>query len=76
MEKPLPIKIQEFQQAIADVIGKADLPIYILKYQIKDLLSEIEKLEQDFAQQEVNQYYQSQEHTSQKSSRLCRDLHQ
>lgn len=68
MDKPLPIKIQEFQQAITDVIGKADLPIYILKYQIKDLLAEIEKLEQDFAQQEVNQYYQSQEQINEESS--------
>ena len=61
MDKPLPLKIQEFQQAMTDVIGKTDLPIYILKYQIKDLLSEIEKLEQSFAQQEVEQYYQSQQ---------------
>ena len=60
MDKPLPIKIQEFQQAISKVIEQSDLPIYILKYQIKDLLAEIEKLEQDFAQQEINQYYQSQ----------------
>jgi len=60
MDKPLPLKIQEFQQAITEIIGNADIPIYILKYQIKDLLSEIEKLEQDFAQQELNEYYQSQ----------------
>lgn len=66
MDKPLPLKIQEFQQAMTDVIGKADIPIYILKYQIKDLLSEIEKLEQDFAQQEVEQYYQSQEQNEEK----------
>ena len=61
MDKPLPLKTQEFQQAIAKVIERSNLPVYILKYQIKDLLSEIEKLEQDFARQEINQYYQSQE---------------
>ena len=68
MDKPLPIKIQEFQQAISKVIEQSDLPIYILKYQIKDLLSEIEKLEQDFAQQEINQYYQSQEQIDEEPS--------
>ena len=61
MDKPLPLKIQEFQQGVSQVIQNADLPIYILKYQIKDLLNEIEKIEADFAQKEVDQYYQSQE---------------
>lgn len=68
MDKPLPIKIQEFQQAISKAIEQSELPIYILKYQIKDLLAEIEKLEQDFAQQEINQYYQSQKQTNEESS--------
>ena len=60
MDKPLPLKIQEFQQNMSEVIANSDLPIYILKYQIKDLLSEIEKLANEFAKQEVEQYYQSQ----------------
>lgn len=68
MDKPLPIKIQEFQQAISKVIEQSELPIYILKYQIKDLLSEIEKLEQTFAQQEIEQYYKSQEQINEESS--------
>lgn len=68
MDKPLPIKIQEFQQAISKVIEQSELPIYILKYQIKDLLSEIEKLEQTFAQQEIDQYYKSQEQINEESS--------
>ena len=63
MEKPLSLKIQEFQQTITQAIDQAGLPIYILKYQIKDLLLEIEKLEQNFAQQEIEQYYQSQQQT-------------
>ena len=69
MDKPLPLKIQEFQQAIAKVIAETDLPIYILKYQIKDLLSEIEKLENNFSQQEIEQYYQSQKQTKEEASK-------
>lgn len=69
MDKPLPIKIQEFQQAISKIIEQSELPIYILKYQIKDLLSEIEKLEQTFAQQEIDQYYKSQEQINEESSK-------
>lgn len=69
MDKPLPIKIQEFQQAISKIIEQSDLPIYILKYQIKDLLSEIEKLEQTFAQQEIDQYYKSQEQINEEPSK-------
>lgn len=68
MDKPLSIKIQEFQQAISKVIEQSELPIYILKYQIKDLLSEIEKLEHTFAQQEIEQYYKSQEQINEESS--------
>ena len=66
MDKPLPLKIQEFQQAVSQLIEQSGLPIYILKYQIKDLLSEIEKIEADFAQQELTQYYQSQKQTEEK----------
>lgn len=69
MDKPLPIKIQEFQQAISKIIEQSELPIYILKYQIKDLLSEIEKLEQTFAQQEIDQYYKSQEQINEEPSK-------
>ena len=61
MDKPLALKIQEFQKTISEVIGQSDLPIYILKYKIKDLLAEIEKLENDFTQKELNEYYQSQQ---------------
>ena len=59
MDKPLPLKIQEFQQKMSDVISNSELPIYILKYQIKDLLSEIETLERDYAQKEISAYNQS-----------------
>lgn len=61
MDKPLPLKIQEFQKNVSQMIQQSELPIYILKYQIKDLLSEIEKVEQDFAQREISEYYQSQQ---------------
>jgi len=61
MDKPLALKIQEFQKATTSVIEQSGLPIYILKYQIKDLLAEIEKLENDFAQKELQEYYQSQQ---------------
>ena len=66
MDKPLPLKIQEFQQAVSQLIEQSGLSVYILKYQIKDLLSEIEKVEAEFAQQELTQYYQSQEQTKEK----------
>jgi len=69
MDKPLALKIQEFQQAVSDIISVSDLPIYILKYQIKDLLSEIEKLENNFSQQEIEQYYQSQKQTKEETSK-------
>lgn len=67
MDKPLALKIQEFQQAVSQVIQQSGLPIYILKYQIKDLLFEIEKLENDFAQREINEYYQSQQNEEEPS---------
>ena len=67
MDKPLVLKIQEFQKAMTSVIEQSGLPIYILKYQIKDLLAEIEKLENDFAQKELQEYYQSQQQTAEES---------
>ena len=67
MDKPLSLKIQEFQQNVTQIIQQSGLPIYILKYQIKDLLSEIEKLENDFAQREINEYYQSQQNEEEPS---------
>ena len=67
MDKPLALKIQEFQKAMTSVIEQSGLPIYILKYQIKDLLAEIEKLENDFAQKELQEYYQSQQQTAEES---------
>jgi len=67
MDKPLPLKIQEFQQSISHIIQDSGIPIYILKYQIKDLLSEIENLEQDFAQREINEYYESQKQTEEET---------
>ena len=69
MDKPLALKIQEFQQAVSEVIASSDLPIVILKYQIKDLLAEIEKAEADFTQQELQAYYQSQEQTEEETSK-------
>jgi len=67
MDKPLSIKIQEFQQAISKVIDQSELPIYILKYQIKDLLFEIEKVEQNFTQKEISEYYKSQEQSEEET---------
>ena len=64
MDKPLALKIQEFQQNISDVISKSELPIYILKYQIRDLATEIDKLAENMAQEELQKYYQSQEEES------------
>ena len=61
MDKPLSLKIMEFQKDISEVISKSDLPIYILKYQIKDLYDEVNKLANDLSQQEIDEYYQSQE---------------
>ena len=43
------------------MISQSDLPIYVLKYQIKDLHSEIERLANDLSQKEINEYYQSQQ---------------
>lgn len=68
MDKPLPLKIQEFQQAVSQLIEQSGLPVYILKYQIKDLLSEVEKIEANISQQEISQYYQSQEQTKEEPS--------
>jgi hypothetical protein len=67
MDKPLPLKIQEFQQNISHIIQDSGIPIYILKYQIKDLLSEIEKIEQDFTQREISEYYKSQKQTEEET---------
>lgn len=68
MDKPLVLKIQEFQKAMSEIIASSELPIYILKYQIKDLLAEIEKLENDFAQKELQEYYQSQKQPKEEAS--------
>ena len=68
MDKPLPLKIQEFQKEVSDAIAKSELPIYILKYLIKDLYSEIEVMSNEIAQKEVNEYYQSQNESEEKSS--------
>ena len=68
MDKPLSLKIQEFQKNISDIISNSELPIYILKYQIKDLYDEISRLADDFAQRELAQYYQSQQQTEEESS--------
>ena len=68
MDKPIPLKIQEFQREVSDAIAKAELPIYILKYLIKDLYSEIEIMSSEIAQKEVDEYYQSQNESEEKSS--------
>ena len=67
MDKPLALKIQEFQQAMSKVIEQSELPIYILKYQIKDLYSEIERIESEYTQQEIEQYQKSQEQTEEET---------
>lgn len=59
MNKPLSLKIQEFQKDISNIISQAELPLYILKYQIKDLYNEIDKLINDLSQKEIDEYYQS-----------------
>lgn len=59
MNKPLSLKIQEFQRDISNIISQAELPLYILKYQIKDLYNEIDKLTNDLSKKEIDEYYQS-----------------
>ena len=59
MDKPLVLKIQEFQEKVSEIISASELPIYILKYQIKDLYEEIKKLEYDYEQQEISKYQQA-----------------
>ena len=68
MDKPLPLKIQEFQKEVSDAIAKSELPIYILKYLIKDLYSEIDAMSNEFAQKELSEYYQSQNKSEEESS--------
>ena len=68
MDKPLPLKVQEFQKEVSDAIAKSGLPIYILKYLIKDLYSEIEVMSSEIAQKEVSEYYQSQNKSEEESS--------
>lgn len=68
MDKPLPLKVQEFQKEVSDAIAKSELPIYILKYLIKDLYSEIEVMSSEIAQKEVSEYYQSQNKSEEESS--------
>lgn len=59
MDKPLSVKIQTFQKEISDIIAKSELPIYLLKYLIKDLYLEIDNLANDFSQKEILEYNQS-----------------
>lgn len=61
MDKPISLKVQEFQQNISNVIGESELPIFMVKYILKDLQAEIDRLTNDFAQKEIEEYYQSQE---------------
>ena len=58
MDKPLALKIQEFQQNISKIISESDLPIYILNYQIKDLAEEIDRLTNEYINKEINDYNQ------------------
>ena len=67
MNKPISLKIHEFQQEVSHVIQNSELPIYILKYQNKNLLSEIEKAEENFAQKEISEYYKSQEQSEEET---------
>lgn len=59
MDKPVSLKIQEFQQNISNVIGESGLPIFMIKYILKDLQVEIDELANQFAQQEISQYTES-----------------
>ena len=59
MDKPLSLKIQAFQREISNVISQAELPVYLLKYLIKDLYAEIDNLANEFAQKEIEEYNQS-----------------
>ena len=68
MDKPLPLKIQEFQKKISEVISTSELPIYILKYLIKDLYTEIEVMSSEYAQKEVDEYYKSQDKSEEEVS--------
>ena len=66
MNKPLSLRIQEFQQNISNIIGESELPIYMIKYIIKDLLSEIDNIANDFAQKEIQEYQESLKEESEK----------
>ena len=59
IDKPISLKIQEFQKNISAVIGESELPIFMIKFLIKDLCSEIDNVANDFAQKEIAEYYQS-----------------
>ena len=59
MDKPITLRIQEFQQNLSQVIADSDLPVFIIKYIIKDLNTEIDNLATDFANQEIAAYYES-----------------
>lgn len=68
IDKPISLKIQEFQRNISNIIGESELPIYILKYLIKDLYAEIDIMSNEFAQKELSEYYQSQNKSEEESS--------
>ena len=59
MDKPISLRIQEFQKNISNIIGESELPIFMIKFLIKDLCVEIDNIANDFAQKEIAEYYQS-----------------
>jgi len=63
MDKPLSLKINEFKNSISDVVSNAEIPIYILKYLIKDLYEEIDNMVTNISNKEIKDYYESQKET-------------
>ena len=59
MDKPIALRIQEFQQNISKVIGESGLSIFFIKYILKDLQAEIDTLSEQFAVDEINEYRRS-----------------
>lgn len=59
MNKPTSLKIQEFQKSILNIINNSELPLYLVKYIIKDLSIEIDNTFDDLAKKEINEYYKS-----------------
>ena len=73
MDKPLSLRIQEFQKTITEVIGNSGLPIFMIKYILKDLQDEIERVANDYAQKEIDEYYESLKQSEEKEEKPTKD---